>query len=94
MSPLAVPQYRCANERRREAVLAAATLNGIDVLEVDASQTVLRVLFLHDLPGSGPGAVPPASDPLGVDNIVVTGGRRVRTVEVVACRDRRPGCSP
>lgn len=83
MSAVRVAQYRCANERRRELVRASTVLNGIDAVEVDASQTVLRVQFLHDLPGSGPDAVPPSNDPLGAEHVVVAGGRRERDVEVV-----------
>jgi len=45
-------QYRCANERRRQAVRDSAAINGIDYLEVAADQRTLHVHFFHDLPTS------------------------------------------
>ena len=78
------PQYRCRNERRREVVRAAGTLNGIDFVEVSADQFHLDVHFLQDLPGSGPDAVPPAGPPLDVANVVIVGGVRVPNVSVIS----------
>ena len=54
--------YACCDERRREAVRAHATLNGIDFLEVlddpalppEARQRTLFVHFLKPLGGAGP----------------------------------------
>lgn len=61
--------YRCCDGRRREKVLAHATLNGIDFLEVTGKQLELHVHFLKK---------PPA---LTKDNVRIDGGERVR-VEV------------
>ena len=92
MSASRRPQYRCANERRRRGWCSEPrTLNGIDVLEVDASQTVLRVLFLHDLPGSGPGAVPAGAAIRWTSTTSSSPAARASApCEVVGCRDRRP----
>ena len=77
------PQYWCQNERRRDLVRASGTLNGIDYVEVQADQLHLDVHFLHDLPGSGPGGVPPATPALTAANVVIVGGVRVPNVGVV-----------
>ena len=53
--------YRCGTARRRAAVRDAATVNGIEYLEVSADQQTLEVLFLHDLPGGGGQAPVPSS---------------------------------
>ena len=77
------PQYWCQNQRRRDLVRASGTLNGIDYVEVQADQLHLDVHFLHDLPGSGPGGVPPATPALTAANVVIVGGVRVPNVGVV-----------
>src|SRR5687767_10252576 len=72
-------QYRCNNERRRQAILAHATLNGIDFLEVldrqapDGSprQRMLLVRFLKALTSS-----------LDAENVRISGGVRVTPVRV------------
>jgi hypothetical protein len=77
--------YHCEDQRRRAAVLAARdsggkpVVNGIDYLEVAASQRTLLVHFLHDL--AGPGAVP-GSVQLGPEHIRIDGGVRVTGMAV------------
>jgi hypothetical protein len=66
------PQYRCANQRRREVVRAAGTLNGIDWLEVGPDQVRLQVHLLR-----------PAPAVFGARNVVISGGTRVRGIRVV-----------
>lgn len=78
-------QYRCNNERRRQAVLESTTLNGIDYLEVSGDQLSLQVFFLHNLPGQTDGV--PADNPpqpLTPANIKISGGARVQDVRVVS----------
>ena len=77
------PQYRCDNERRREVVRAAGTLNGIDYVEVGPGQTWLQVVFLQPLPGTGGGAVP-AAPALTPANLIIAGGTRVRGIRVTS----------
>ena len=43
--------YVCDDDDRRRAVRAEATINGIDFLEVDESQTQIEITFIHPLPG-------------------------------------------
>lgn len=71
--------YFCCDERRRAAVRAHATLNGIDYLEVvdreaASSSDRQRILRLHLFKGLPNGTV------LEPDNIVITGGIRVTGV--------------
>jgi hypothetical protein len=79
---IAAAQYRCGDARRRRFVRDAspATINGIDYLEVGPDQKTLEVTFLHNLPGETNGV--PAAPPLGVENVVVDGGVRIRDVHV------------
>jgi hypothetical protein len=72
VTAVANPQYRCANQRRREVVRAAGTLNGIDWLEVGADQVTLQVHLLR-----------PAPAVFGARNVVIAGGTRVRGIRVV-----------
>lgn len=74
-------QYVCASERRRHDVAAGGQLNGINYLEVDATQTVLTVNFLRTLPGGGANPIPagPALTPI---NVVIDGGVRIKPVQV------------
>jgi Baseplate J-like protein len=66
-------------ERRRDVAEPTSTFNGIDWVEVDpADQKILHVGFLHPLPGQGGGI--PASPPLGVANVAVSGGERITGV--------------
>ncbi|RCJ29436.1 putative baseplate assembly protein [Nostoc minutum NIES-26] len=74
-------QYRCQNQKRREAVRQHPSLNGIDYLEVldqviPPGGTILRqrtllVYFLKPVPAS-----------FNRDNVQVTGGVRVSDVQV------------
>ncbi|HEX8928764.1 MAG TPA: putative baseplate assembly protein, partial [Actinomycetota bacterium] len=72
MTAVANPQYRCANQRRREVVRAAGTLNGIDWLEVGADQVTLEVHLLR-----------PAPTGMGAANVAIAGGTRVRDIRVL-----------
>ncbi len=75
-----MPQYFCHNERRRQAVLAHGTLNGIDYLEVldqeappgSPRQQTLLVQCLKALPAGLTG-----------DNVQLQGGVRITPVRVV-----------
>lgn len=73
----------CADAARRAAVTApGSTFNGIDWVEVDATnQRVLVVGFLRPLPGQ-PGGVPGAPALAGA-NIVVEGGERITGFRVL-----------
>lgn len=71
-------RYFCCDEKRRNAVAAHATLNGIDYLEVldkDAPagsprQRTLMVRFLKAAPS------------FGLDNLLLSGGERIRNIEL------------
>ena len=79
MSPTAVEQpVVCADEReRRAALLGHPTLNGIDFLEVDATDlALLHVHFLNDLPPNAYGL------PTQLERISVKGGTRIVGVRV------------
>jgi len=80
-------QYFCKNELRRAVVRDARDemgnpfLNGIDYLEVDASdQKILILHFIHPLPGQPDGF--PSSPALARHNIVIEGGVRVTNIRV------------
>ena len=76
-------QYRCGSDRRRRLVRESMSLNGIDYLVIEPDQATIRVHFLHDLPGSGPGAIP--SQPvagLTAANVLVDGGTRIEPIAV------------
>jgi hypothetical protein len=75
-------RYACATARRRIRVRESANVNGIDYLEVAPDQTTLLVHFLHGLPGT-PGGIP-AAPALGVENVSIHGGVRVRGIVVVS----------
>jgi hypothetical protein len=72
MTTVANPQYRCANERRREVVRAAGKLNGIDWLEVGADQVILQVHLLQPAPAG-----------MDADSVVIVGGTRIRGIKVL-----------
>lgn len=74
--------YRCGTARRRAAVRDAATVNGIEYLEVSADQQTLEVLFLHDLPGGGGQAPVPSSPVLTAEHVAIDGGVRITGIEV------------
>ncbi|AFY57591.1 putative phage Mu protein gp47-like protein [Rivularia sp. PCC 7116] len=76
-------QYLCKNQLRRAKVLSKNILNGIDYLEVGADRKTLLVYFLHNLPGvAQEDSVPANSNALTADNILITGGIRVRSIVV------------
>src|SRR5207244_609712 len=70
--------YFCCDERRRAAVLAHPTLNGIDFLEVDddpfdPDEVRQRTLLVHFVKPLGPGT-------LTTHNVRIDGGERIRNV--------------
>jgi Baseplate J-like protein len=74
-------QYICEKEKRHELVGTLTTLNGIDYIEVvTPDQKTLEVHFLHPLPGQLNGI--PGSPALTTQNVVITGGTRVRDIRV------------
>ncbi|MEA5593273.1 putative baseplate assembly protein [Rivularia sp. UHCC 0363] len=76
-------QYLSKNQRRRAKVLSDTILNGIDYLEVSADRKTLSVYFLHNLPGIAPqDSVPLDSNALTAENILISGGVRVRNIVV------------
>jgi hypothetical protein len=84
-------QFSCQDDARRDRVqlAAPAVINGIDYLEVGASQRTLFVHFLHPLPGQ-PGAVPTVGPALLATNLRIEGGVRVSGIRVatVSVADR------
>ena len=74
-------QYLCQNDKRHGLVGTSTTLNGIDYIEVtSADQKTLEVNFLHSLPGQLNGI--PSSPALTTQNVLITGGTRVRDIRV------------
>lgn len=77
--------YFCKNEVRRLLVRDSETINGIDFLEVvSVDQRTIEVHFLNSLPGET-GGVPnlTGTETLTKENIQITGGVRVKHIEVV-----------
>jgi hypothetical protein len=75
-------QFSCNKEGRREAVLAAKKVNGIDYVEVaSADQLTLNVFFLFPVPNQND-PLPPNPSTLTRDNILIGGGVRIRNIEV------------
>jgi hypothetical protein len=78
--------YHCKNEQRRGKVRDQQDsdgnfgLNGIDYLEVSADRQTLSVYFFHPLPGQENGV--PAQPALNEFNVVISGGTRLRNVQV------------
>ncbi|MGD8966114.1 MAG: putative baseplate assembly protein [Anaerolineae bacterium] len=62
----------CQDERRRQAVRRHEDYNGLDYLEVSDDQLKLTVYFLEKAP-----------EELREENVRITGGRRIRDIEVV-----------
>lgn len=74
-------QYLCQNEKRHGLVGISTTLNGIDFIEVvSVDQKTLEVHFHHPLPGQLGGI--PNSPALTKQNVLITGGTRVRDIRV------------
>ncbi|HEU5003835.1 MAG TPA: baseplate J/gp47 family protein [Actinomycetota bacterium] len=77
---------------RRQALVLARTVNGVDFVEVDpASDTVLVVHFVFALPGSPPGDGAIPADPakaLAAPNFQVTGGERITGIRVLTATPR------
>jgi hypothetical protein len=81
--------FRCVDEERRRKVAESTTHNGIDYLEVDpADQRILRVHFVHPLPGEAGGI--PAGPALTAGQLVVTGGERITGIAVVSVATAGP----
>ena len=80
--------YACADERRRAALAAHATLMGIDFLEVSSDQGSLFLHFVPAAPGVTKTAVPPG---LTAANVRITGGVRITRIEVVGDPTELPG---
>jgi hypothetical protein len=78
-------RFSCQEEARRDSVLLATppVVNGIDYLEVAASQRTLFVHFLHPLPGQ-PGAVPASGPALVPIQVRIEGGVRVAAIRVTS----------
>ena len=76
-------QYRCQNPGRLQEVAKRKTLNGIDYLEVAASdQKSLKVFFVFNLPGETNPLPPPPAPALTAENFVIDGGVRVKGIKV------------
>lgn len=74
-------KYFCCDKRRRNAIRGTA-LNGIDFLEVLDQDAAVeadrqRFLFVHFVNPLAPAA-------LGVDNLCIAGGERIRDITIVA----------
>ena len=68
--------YFCCDERRRSAVAAHPTLNGIDFLEVStAPADPAGTLFVHFIKDLAPNA-------LALENVRLTGGERIRQIKL------------
>jgi hypothetical protein len=68
------PDLTCKDEQRRHDV-RAATLNGLDYLEVSDDQRALTVYFLGKAP-----------DGIVKENVRIDGGRRIRNIRVIDLR--------
>ena len=84
--------YFCCDERRRNAVLAHPTLNGIDFLEVsdnpgDPLENRQRTLLVHFLKDLTPGV-------LKEENVSIEGGERIRNIEVTKVSFGAAGSPP
>jgi hypothetical protein len=84
--------YFCCDERRRAAVLAHPSLNGIDFLEVDdepldPDELRQRTLLVHFVKPLSPGV-------LTEHNVRIEGGERIRNVAVVRVTTLEVGSPP
>ncbi len=81
--PVADVVWRCCDEKRREAVIAHPTLNGIDYLEVidhdlpDADPLRQRTLLVHCFK-----PLPSGGSALAALNVQILGGERVTNIAV------------
>jgi hypothetical protein len=87
-----VTAYFCCDERRRNAVLAHPTLNGIDFLEVsdnpgDPLENRQRTLLVHFLKDLTPGV-------LKEENVSIEGGERIRNLKVTKVSFGAAGSPP
>src|SRR4051812_6998360 len=85
-------RYFCCDDRRRDAVAAHPTLNGIDFLEVvddpaDPIPDRQRTLLVHFVKNLRPGALAP-------ENVRVEGGERIRGIGVLAVTSAAPTSPP
>jgi hypothetical protein len=71
------PDLNCQQELRREAV-RGQSLNGLDYVEVSDDQLILHIVFL--------GKAPPD---ITKENIRISGGRRIRDIQVTSIRVNR-----
>jgi hypothetical protein len=83
--------YFCCDEKRRNAVAAHATLNGVEFLEVsdnpaDPFELRQRTLFVHFIKDLAPGT-------LAAENIRVEGGERVRNIAATSLVEAPDGDS-
>ena len=83
--------YYCKNKQRKNFVIEQLDpdgnpipnkINGIDYLEIASSdQKTINIFFIHPLPGQ-PNEVPPNGEILTVNNIVISGGERIKNIKV------------
>jgi hypothetical protein len=94
--------FCCDDTRRRAAIQAHATLNGIDFLEVDDDPNDpfldrQRHLFVHFIPKDDQAAkdnLRNALQSLTRENIRIDGGERIRDIEVVSVATASSGSPP
>ncbi|MDX6694823.1 MAG: hypothetical protein QOF02_2426 [Blastocatellia bacterium] len=85
--------FCCDDERRRNAVKELSSpVNGIDFLEVrdekyEPFNVRQRFLFVHFVKGLNPGQ-------LGLNNVIIEGGERIRDIEVVSVKSGQVGPAP
>lgn len=85
MSPTSLPDLRCTDEDKRRADLAADdTVQGIDYLEVSATQLQLDVHFVPKQTATGTTNLKTMLDTLAAQaaNVRISGGERVRHIRV------------
>lgn len=77
--PLRQNRQRINTLRKVKGLDGYPPLNGIEYLEVAEDRRTLQIYFIHPLPGNS-NAVPRNAPALTVDNILITGGARVRSL--------------
>ena len=65
--------------RQAQGIDGRPILNGINYLEVAADRRTLQIYFIHPLPGT-PQAVPHNAPALTAENVLITGGTRLRSI--------------